>query len=152
MAVVILHVYKTWNRLLLNLIGRATWEACSGNLESWEPSQHLLLGTGKPRKTCVLSTLYFTSKVSLLFTEWFEICSVQGTDLQSLETKKRLPSVGSRVNNMYRSATEFQVSMIWTIFSWQLCWSATARTSFLLIVAFFFKEASECTVSLWIRL
>jgi len=25
----------------------------SGNLESWEPSQHLLLGTGKPRKTCV---------------------------------------------------------------------------------------------------
>jgi len=28
-------------------------EACSGNLESWEPSQHLLLGTRKPRKTCV---------------------------------------------------------------------------------------------------
>jgi len=25
----------------------------SGNLESWEPSQHLLLGTEKPRKTCV---------------------------------------------------------------------------------------------------
>jgi len=25
----------------------------SGNLESWEPSQHLLLDTGKPRKTCV---------------------------------------------------------------------------------------------------
>jgi len=22
-------------------------------LECWEPSQHLLLGTGKPRKTCV---------------------------------------------------------------------------------------------------
>jgi len=22
-------------------------------LESWEPSQHLLLGTGTPRKTCV---------------------------------------------------------------------------------------------------
>jgi len=22
-------------------------------LESWEPSQHSLLGTGKPRKTCV---------------------------------------------------------------------------------------------------
>jgi len=22
-------------------------------LESWEPSQHLLLGTAKPRKTCV---------------------------------------------------------------------------------------------------
>ena len=52
-AVVILHVYKTWNWLLLNLVGRATWEACSGNLESWEPSQHLLLGTGKPRKTCI---------------------------------------------------------------------------------------------------
>ena len=31
----------------------ATWEACSGNLESWEPSHHLLLDTGKPRKTCV---------------------------------------------------------------------------------------------------
>jgi len=26
-------------------------EACSGNLESWEPSQHLLLDTGKPRDT-----------------------------------------------------------------------------------------------------
>ena len=25
----------------------------SGNLESWEPSQHLLIDTGKPRKTCV---------------------------------------------------------------------------------------------------
>ena len=22
-------------------------------MESWEPTQHLLLGTGKPRKTCV---------------------------------------------------------------------------------------------------
>jgi len=22
------------------------------NVESWEPSQHLLSGTGKPRKTC----------------------------------------------------------------------------------------------------
>jgi len=28
-------------------------EKCSGNLESWEPSQHLLIDTGKPRKTCV---------------------------------------------------------------------------------------------------
>jgi len=27
-----------------------TTKACSGNLE---PSQHLILGTGKPRKTCV---------------------------------------------------------------------------------------------------
>jgi len=27
--------------------------ACSGNLESWEPSQHLLIDKGKPRKTCV---------------------------------------------------------------------------------------------------
>ena len=32
---------------------RATWEACSGNLECWEPSQHLLIDTGKPRKTFV---------------------------------------------------------------------------------------------------
>jgi len=29
------------------------WLACSGNLETWEPSQHLLLDTGKPKKTCV---------------------------------------------------------------------------------------------------
>jgi hypothetical protein len=28
-------------------------EACSCNLETWEPSQHLLLDTGKPRKPCV---------------------------------------------------------------------------------------------------
>jgi len=34
-------------------VGRATWKACSGNLESWEPSQHLLIDTGNPRKTCV---------------------------------------------------------------------------------------------------
>jgi hypothetical protein len=32
---------------------RALWEACSGNLECWEPSQHLLIDIGKPRKTCV---------------------------------------------------------------------------------------------------
>ena len=25
----------------------------SGNLECWEPSEHLLIDTGKPRKTCV---------------------------------------------------------------------------------------------------
>ena len=29
-------------------VGRAAWEACSGNLESWEPSQHLLIDTGEP--------------------------------------------------------------------------------------------------------
>ena len=52
-AVVMLRVYKTWNSLLLNLSREGTWEACSGNLESWEPTQHLLLDTGKPRKTCV---------------------------------------------------------------------------------------------------
>jgi len=28
-------------------------KVCSGKLESWEPSQHLLLDTGKARKTCV---------------------------------------------------------------------------------------------------
>ena len=27
-------------------VGKATWEACSGNLESWEPSQHLLTSVG----------------------------------------------------------------------------------------------------------
>jgi hypothetical protein len=52
-AVVILHVYNFEIVLLLIYVGRATWEACSGNLESWEPSQYLLLDTGKTRKTCV---------------------------------------------------------------------------------------------------
>ena len=33
--------------------GGTTWEACSGNLASWVPSQPLLMDTGKPRKTCV---------------------------------------------------------------------------------------------------
>jgi hypothetical protein len=28
-------------------------EACSGNLECWEPSERLLIDTGKPRETCV---------------------------------------------------------------------------------------------------
>ena len=28
-------------------------ETCSGNLESGEPSQHLLIETGESRKTCV---------------------------------------------------------------------------------------------------
>ena len=32
--------------------GMAAWEACSSNLEFWEPSQHLLIDTGKPSKTC----------------------------------------------------------------------------------------------------
>jgi len=32
-------------------VGRATWEACSSNLETWEPSQHSLVDTGKARKT-----------------------------------------------------------------------------------------------------
>ena len=27
--------------------------ACSSNWETWEPSQHSLVDTGKPRKTCV---------------------------------------------------------------------------------------------------
>ena len=31
----------------------AARKACSSNLESWEPSQYSLIGTGKPRKTCV---------------------------------------------------------------------------------------------------
>jgi len=35
-------------------LGRATWEACSGNLEEkWEPSQHLHLGPRKTKKTSV---------------------------------------------------------------------------------------------------
>ena len=52
-AVVILQVYKTWNWLLLNLSRDGYYmRACSGNLECWEPSQHLLIDTGKPRKTC----------------------------------------------------------------------------------------------------
>jgi hypothetical protein len=31
----------------------ATQEARSNNLETWEPSQHSLVDTGKPRKTYV---------------------------------------------------------------------------------------------------
>jgi len=52
-SVVILHVNKTWNWLLLDLSQEGYMSACSGNLECWEPSQHLLIDTGKPRKTCV---------------------------------------------------------------------------------------------------
>jgi len=33
--------------------GGATWEACSGNLEPWEPSQHLLTDKRKTRKSFV---------------------------------------------------------------------------------------------------
>ena len=33
-------------------VGRATWEAHSSNLESWEPFQHLLIDIDKSRKTC----------------------------------------------------------------------------------------------------
>ena len=46
-AVVILHVYKIWNWLLINLSRESYWEACSGSWDSWEPYQHLLLDTGK---------------------------------------------------------------------------------------------------------
>jgi len=31
-------------------MGRAAWEVCAGNLESWEQSQHVLVDRGKPRK------------------------------------------------------------------------------------------------------
>ena len=31
---------------------RATWQACSSNWEFWEPSEHSLIDTGKPRKPC----------------------------------------------------------------------------------------------------
>jgi hypothetical protein len=36
------HVYKELEFMRLNYIFRATWEACSVSLETWEPSQHLL--------------------------------------------------------------------------------------------------------------
>ena len=39
--------------MTLFYVGTATSEACSGNLECWEPSQHSLKDTGKPSKTCV---------------------------------------------------------------------------------------------------
>ena len=32
------------------LVGRATLEACSSNLETLEPSQHSFIGTGKTKK------------------------------------------------------------------------------------------------------
>jgi hypothetical protein len=41
-----------WNKDLSNLSRRATWEACSSNLESWELSQHSRLDRGKIRKIC----------------------------------------------------------------------------------------------------
>jgi hypothetical protein len=48
------------------LVGRATREACRSNLETWEPSQRLLIDTGKPRKTCVE---LFTDHFKTLHTE-----------------------------------------------------------------------------------
>jgi len=39
-----------WNRLLINLSREGYMRS---NLESWEPSQHLLIDIGKPRKPCV---------------------------------------------------------------------------------------------------
>jgi hypothetical protein len=60
---------QTWRWLIPNLRREATWEACSGNLESREPSQHLLIDTGKPRKTCIemagRRTLKFTKLQTL---------------------------------------------------------------------------------------
>jgi hypothetical protein len=41
----------------------ATWEACSSNLESWEPSQHLLIDTEKPRETCAEVASRRTSRI-----------------------------------------------------------------------------------------
>ena len=52
MAVVSLHIYTGFTTKFRSG-GGATWEAFSGNLASWVPSQHLLMDTGKPRKTCV---------------------------------------------------------------------------------------------------
>jgi hypothetical protein len=74
----LLYIWTTWNWLLLNLDGRATWEACSGNLESWKPSQHLLIDTGKPRKTCVEIYIYIythtpTWVVHTKFSFWFHV-------------------------------------------------------------------------------
>jgi hypothetical protein len=40
-------------KLVTNKFTFMSGEACSGNLESWEQSQHSLIETGKPRKTCV---------------------------------------------------------------------------------------------------
>ena len=43
--------YFTCKQNMKLVTWRATWEACSGNLESWEPSQHLLMGTeNDPKK------------------------------------------------------------------------------------------------------
>ena len=62
-------------------VGGATWEACSGNLEVREPSQHLLEDPGKLRKTCVEIYLYLVTKyavnkmkATLLF--YLSICCV----------------------------------------------------------------------------
>ena len=53
-AVVILHVYKILNWLLINLCREGYMKSLKWQLASWKPSQHLLIDTGKQRKTCVV--------------------------------------------------------------------------------------------------
>ena len=49
-----LHMHGLWRLIIWIWLGRATWEAYSGNLEEkWEPSQHLRLGLRKTKKTWV---------------------------------------------------------------------------------------------------
>jgi hypothetical protein len=59
-----------WNKDLRNLRRRATWEACSSNLECWEPSEHSLLDTGKPTSfntdICAAHS-YFAYKVAQFY-------------------------------------------------------------------------------------
>jgi len=49
-----LHMHGLWRLIIWIYLGRATGEACSGNLEEkWDPSQHLRLGPRKTKKTWV---------------------------------------------------------------------------------------------------
>jgi hypothetical protein len=49
-------------------LGRVTWEACSVNLETWEPSQHLLLELVCPLTINFIGsfTLVFVNRTALL--------------------------------------------------------------------------------------
>jgi hypothetical protein len=52
---VVLYMYTNMNygTDLIKIGGEGVvWEACSSNLESWEPSQHSLLDRGKQENLC----------------------------------------------------------------------------------------------------
>jgi hypothetical protein len=53
-AVVLLHIHKYGKKVTREFKSGGLHERhVVANLETWEPSQHSLVDTGKPRKTCV---------------------------------------------------------------------------------------------------